>query len=174
MTWREWVQYRLLPALAALAVALVLLTLGAVAARAATPAELWEDAQRLSGIRCDVQDEGLCDGPPRVRVRELPNGYVGLYDYTRNPREVLISPLLLRGTPLDGYIVHEYVHYLQWIRGRMTPSTPCPDRVGLEVEAYDVQSRWLVEKTGKSFPPDRLNEILLLRRMACHAAVPHG
>jgi len=152
----------------------LLLLLPAGEALAATPAELWEDAQRLHGRCLSPMLPSLCDGPPAVVTSELPHGYVGLYQYHINPRVVLIAPRTPNGPMRDSFIVHEYVHYLQWIRGRINPAVPCPDTVENEVEAYSVQSRWLVEKTGKPFPPDALGLILLEHRMACHAVVPHG
>lgn len=152
----------------------VLLTMFGMAtcARAATPAELWADTQRLMGWKCQVSRPGrafLCDGPPAVRVREMEYpAMVGYFDPYTNPREVLISPRLNdRPTMRDSFIVHELVHYLQWIRGELHASRSCEQDVESEVQAYDVQSRWLVEKTGAPFPPDRLLEIMGEHTMAC-------
>lgn len=137
----------------------VVLTVAAVAATVfyALPfdgdADLFAEAQRLSGRKCvadeqaaaeDGEHGGLCE-PPAIQHADLSalNAY-GLYDHTTNPRVVIVD---MNAAPRGSAqyretVIHEYVHYLQWVQGDLRPQgDPC-SRGELEIEAHRVDQKY--------------------------------
>lgn len=111
---------------------------------------LFDEAQRVSGRKCtpDAIDDLLAkeDGeagrlcaPPEIVHMDLSKVEAyGVYDHTTNPRVVFVDPKAAKpgSKKYEETIVHEYVHYLQWVQGDLKPrGDPC-ERAALEVEAH--------------------------------------
>lgn len=45
-----------------------------------------------------------------------------------------------------GYLVHEFVHYFQFLENKVLEPGACVSNYAIEVEAYTIQSRWLEQK----------------------------
>lgn len=94
----------------------------------------------------------------RVTCSDQPCAYVGYFD--RLTQKIFISSdLEVRRTLLaQSYVIHELVHYLQFLQGRMARELlTCEKKLQLEQEAYEVQNRFL----HKSFTDLRLPVVRL-------------
>lgn len=59
---------------------------------------------------------------------------------------------LEHNTQAQGFVVHEMVHQLQRVAGKMSGSMSCQERMMLEREAYVVQAQFLMESGESSGP----------------------
>lgn len=77
------------------------------------------------------------------RVCQGDCGYVGYFD--RGTRVIYISnDLQIKQTLVSqSYVIHELVHYLQFLNGEMNGKMECKKQQQLETEAYAVQNRFL-------------------------------
>lgn len=131
----------------------IVLTLAVLPRTMPGDAELFAEAQRISGRKCvsnDAQAEedgeagGLC-APPRVINQDLAKiEAYGLYDHTTNPRVVYVdfNTAPPGSQQFKEVVIHEYTHYLQWVNGDLKPKgDPC-ERSKLEIEAHKVDQEY--------------------------------
>lgn len=127
-------------------------------------ADLLAEAMRITGRTCGTaadekaaREDGErgrhCEAPEIVERDLSAIGAAGAYDPTVRPRVVYVDFKGIarfnadpenKGNEIapDETILHEYVHYLQWLNGDLTPKmNPC-QRVALEIEAHKADQEY--------------------------------
>jgi len=134
-------------------------------------AQLFAAAQRFSGYSCkdfkwrDVRS-AYCHAIPVLIAPFESDGMLGMF-LPDHPDHIQVTDKVTPGTIVwQSIIVHEYVHYLQWLHGKDTLlTTTCDSVVDSEEEAYAAQGKFLKDRGLK---PDDPTLYLFLRRTACH------
>lgn len=123
--------------------------------------DLLAEAMRITGRTCQHDqrqseedgERGAYCTAPLIIDRDLSYmGAAGMYDPSSNPRVVYVDykgiakhnrsvPASERIRP-EETIVHEYVHYLQWVNGDLRPRLPVCAIVDLEIEAHKADQEY--------------------------------
>lgn len=115
---------------------------------APTPSvELFELTKKLGGFEemC-AQSFHKCEQPMILISREHDDYAYGVYNpFVKADTIVMSMTNLVPGTiGWNMVLVHEYTHYLQWLKGTYAPSMPlCTGMAKIEIEAYEVSSKYL-------------------------------
>ncbi len=108
-----------------------------------TMPELFKVAIQLGGYEDSCRWREPKCLPPAVIIQELPDGIRGQFTWLA-PSAVAISEAYVPGDPhWSATIVHEFVHYLQWLHGELGPTVTCFGAMNAEFEAYAVGSIYL-------------------------------
>lgn len=138
----------------ALAVAVLLTLAGPLAAFASEPdlfrptttTELFDKAVKLGGFEaeCGKRHSG-CVAPAVLVADGMKPGHLGEFTWN-DPQVVKLSSVLVPGSlKFNAVLVHEYVHYLQWLTGKIGPHNWCPMAVEMETQAYNVAAAYIAE-----------------------------
>lgn len=109
-------------------------------------AELFEKAVKHGGFEAACLKRGGCPMPVVALAAIEDDNVAGLFDF-HNPVFVKISTgNRIPGTlAFNATVVHEFVHYLQWLTGQLGPQTPCEARVAIEGPAYRAAAAYYAE-----------------------------
>lgn len=147
-----------------------IVVLGAIAATDAfskTTTELFADTQRLSGYGCPTKRVDLC-AAPGVVIAELPEHILGVFNVEQASYVSINSSEDIGTKEWQSIVVHEYMHYLQWLAGKVGPHVSCDQNVDAEIEARKVGNAWLVEN-GEEPNQDNL-KLIISMRMQCRVS----
>lgn len=113
--------------------------------RPTTVLDLYAQAMKIGGyeLKCQFR-RGGCPAPV-VAVSAIESDNVaGQFD-PRMPNFVTINSKVLTPGTLDwnATVVHEFVHYLQWVFGEIGPAVSCEDVAKAEVAAYKASAEYL-------------------------------
>ncbi len=103
-----------------------------------TVTELFKDAIELGGFAQMCQSRvGGCPMPVVAIVEVEDENIAGLFHY-RNPNVIQVNASVrVPGTlEFNATVLHEFVHYLQWLAGKLGPASTCMDTPGIEEPAY--------------------------------------
>lgn len=116
--------------------------------RPTTLQELFKEAIKHGGYKekCQARRNGC--PMPAVVIAEIPNANIeGTFDW-RNPQMVNLNttPHIVPGSlDFNETLVHEFVHYLQWLHGELGPFTGCRDHPKIEEQAYRAGAAYLLQ-----------------------------
>lgn len=99
--------------------------------------ELFAQAVKLGGYEAACMARGGCEMPAVVVVKIDSDNVAGQFHWKQPMLVSLNADIHLPGSlEWNGTVVHEFVHYLQWLTGKIGPQTPCEGIVEAEREAY--------------------------------------
>jgi hypothetical protein len=105
---------------------------------------LYKAAILLGGFKefCSTRDGGC--PMPAVVVAPLPEGIAGQFTWHSPGFISVTTGDIMPGTlDFNETVVHEFVHYLQWLRGDLGPSVTCEQVSASETSAYKAGSDYL-------------------------------
>lgn len=127
---------------------------------------LFKTAVELGGYKqaCTVR-RGGCPSPAVLLV-PLPENVLGQFDW-REPKWVAMNSEQLTPGSLDwnAILVHEFVHFLQWVTGKIGPHTGCKEAVTAEKEAYAATAAYYARFGVKKDYAEQLFGAMLLCAM---------
>lgn len=106
--------------------------------------ELYKAAIKFGGYedKCNARING-CPMPAVVLVYIEDSNIAGQFDPS-HPTFVKLSALMTPGTvSFNAVMVHEFVHYLQWLFGDLGPDSGCKDTPRIEEQAYAAAAEYL-------------------------------
>ena len=110
-------------------------------------AELFNRAIKYGGFTefC-LRREGLCVAPPVLVVSFEDDNIDGRFN-ARTPGYVEVSADSAPPGSIEfnETLVHEFVHYLQWLSGKYGPFSQCQDTLAIEAPAYAAGEQYLAE-----------------------------
>lgn len=83
---------------------------------------------------------------------------VGVFDHEYN-RIYIWDDIELSKFSLNSVLVHEMVHYMQWINGEYDEHGEC--LYALEPDAYKLQNLWIEETNDESRKPDLFTAVVM-------------
>lgn len=110
-------------------------------------AELFKAAIKFGGFEQEcMQRRGGCQMPGVTIVLIEDANVAGLF-FFRDPNTVKMNAQVHTPGTLEwnATLVHEFVHYLQWLTGKLGPQTQCEQMVEIEEPAYKAGSAYLAQ-----------------------------
>lgn len=108
-------------------------------------AELFEKAVQYGGYEGKCAARNGCP-PPAVLIVNLDDENQSGRFNPREPNFVSIAFDVVPGSvSFNAAVVHEFVHYLQWLHGELGPQHRCEQMMDIEVPAYKAASLYLAE-----------------------------
>lgn len=108
-------------------------------------AEIFEKAVKFGGFEqaCGRRPAGCA--VPQVRIAETAAGTYGTFTWNE-PTVVNISSSVVPGSlQFNSTLLHEFVHYLQWLTGKIGPHNWCAVAVEAEQQAYEAAAKYHAE-----------------------------
>lgn len=134
---------------------------------ATTLQELFEEAIKHGGYqeKCQAKRTG-CPMPAVVIFGHPDKNIEGLFDW-KQPTMVQINttPHIVPGSlEFNETLVHEFVHYLQWLHGELGPQSEC-DTFDMEPPAYAAGAAYLQQFGIQKDYSDQLFHVLINKAM---------
>lgn len=119
--------------------------------------------------KCMARRNG-CEMPAVVIMGIEDGNILGEFD-PRNPTFIKINTtknIIPGSLGFNAVMVHEFVHYLQWLFGELGPQSKCLDHPRLEEQAYKASAAYLGEFGIEYDYRDSLFEVIVMSAM-CEA-----